>query len=1129
MANEPTANAIYQRRIAYMLCMGEMAYKRLQAIAVNNTEAAEDFAYKEWLAGLGVKVMDAYAASGTSCPQPWCPTLEQVCCIMKKLDQLCTRCGCEAENGCIVFADHTVVQAVDASFQPSAVPGETYLIVTDTSGWGGSWASHVDELVTDTTFTTLFPGDVIYDTTNDTYWGMGATTTGLYFPLVDVGIASFTATMVSYYPEINAQFGRNVKVELSDDGIVWYTLYNGPESVLSSPYTIPVANEDAIFVRVTYLIGSCTYGPFQGVIPPSPCAPSQQLAYGADASEQDTLPNTLGIQYLIVSDALSSGNEWASNVGSVATGDGAGGWTYVALAAGEKVRTDLDYYGGISILWIGTGTSVAYYYPPMCAAINATTLSLVTPWTPEGHDVTVRNVLVEVSDNTNTWQVAYNGPETGLIGTPTFTVPAGMTQARVTYLGVCPGPAPMSTLAYAITPTAQCAADGWNLVIGITGMQGWTGAQIVPTVNGTPGTPVALVMGNTTIGPLEMSDFVSVVLDNSGDTCDISSSTYHDPRLPAYDALVYQAVDASFEASALPGIRYLIVSDTTDAGNAWAAQVGDIWTGSTFVTPADGDITLATDPGDEAGYWQMSGGTQYQVFPRPTFTYNTVTMAWVATMPPLPPYSAAMTLFIQGVCSGIPFNVFGSGGNLTGADFVPTPFSTACSVDQVTGRAYFTFLNPSCPLLVPAIVESFTPTGDPDPNFQPFGVDDAITDFVEQPNGAFLASGFFTYFDPDGTPVRANGIVRINSDGTLDTTYNNVANNPALPEAGPGRRGFASTRDLIGNPDCDCVTQAMVKDSQGRIIVCGNFTEYNGVAAGGIIRLLPDGSRDTSFAGTGLLLGAPYSPYFTGGQGLAIDEFDRVVCTGWFSSYNGVDVGNIVMINPADGSINTTFNTNSLGGFNFRVGVARYDRSTQTFVVVTAQPPAAGYGTTAFLTTAEKAAIRINGGANPGGFNSLLTIGTQLTEPGAATHPDLFQQADGKFLFSGSFTDYDGNAANRILRVFPDGSIDTVFAANVGTAFDGQTYCAEQMPNGQIMVGSTGTVYTDSTPTSKNVLGLIRLTTGGFVDATWSIGTGFTGGGSGVTALQVTSLGALIVGGNFLYFNGVRVNHIVKL
>ena len=48
---------------------------------------------------------------------------------------------------------------------------------------------------------------------------------------------------------------------------------------------------------------------------------------------------------------------------------------------------------------------------------------------------------------------------------------------------------------------------------------------------------------------------------------------------------------------------------------------------------------------------------------------------------------------------------------------------------------------------------------------------------------------------------------------------------------------------------------SIAQQSDGKLIVAGSFTEYNGEAAAGIIRLNLDGTRDTSFiTGTGLIL-----------------------------------------------------------------------------------------------------------------------------------------------------------------------------------------------------------------------------------------------------------------------------------
>ncbi|WP_040401415.1 HYR domain-containing protein, partial [Cecembia lonarensis] len=87
--------------------------------------------------------------------------------------------------------------------------------------------------------------------------------------------------------------------------------------------------------------------------------------------------------------------------------------------------------------------------------------------------------------------------------------------------------------------------------------------------------------------------------------------------------------------------------------------------------------------------------------------------------------------------------------------------------------------------------------------------------------------------------------------------------------------------------------------SDGKLIIGGQFTLYNGVARNQIARLNPDGSLDTSFdPGTGAT-----SFVFT----TAIQADGKIIIGGIFTEYNGVARNFIARLN-GDGSLDTDFN-----------------------------------------------------------------------------------------------------------------------------------------------------------------------------------------------------------------------------
>jgi hypothetical protein len=126
--------------------------------------------------------------------------------------------------------------------------------------------------------------------------------------------------------------------------------------------------------------------------------------------------------------------------------------------------------------------------------------------------------------------------------------------------------------------------------------------------------------------------------------------------------------------------------------------------------------------------------------------------------------------------------------------------------------------------------------------------------------------------------------MRLNSDGTNDTGFTIGT-------------GLQSTGATVGY---------VVKElSSGKIAVGGQFSTYSGITAGGIVLLNSDGSVYSGFtSGTGFFLNAFNPP---GSVYNIIEQSNgKLIITGVFSSYNGTSCNSIIRLNT-DGSVDTTF------------------------------------------------------------------------------------------------------------------------------------------------------------------------------------------------------------------------------
>jgi len=123
------------------------------------------------------------------------------------------------------------------------------------------------------------------------------------------------------------------------------------------------------------------------------------------------------------------------------------------------------------------------------------------------------------------------------------------------------------------------------------------------------------------------------------------------------------------------------------------------------------------------------------------------------------------------------------------------------------------------------------------------------------------------------TPVRH--ILRFEEDGSLDSAYmmNNAGGN--------------------GN-----ITGAVLQEDD-KVVLAGDFTSFNGTSANRIVRLDTDGNIDPSFAVGSGADGDIFSIQYNKNQ-------EKMIITGRFSSFNGVPVNGVVVLDK-NGNIDPTF------------------------------------------------------------------------------------------------------------------------------------------------------------------------------------------------------------------------------
>ncbi|MCX6824098.1 MAG: delta-60 repeat domain-containing protein, partial [candidate division SR1 bacterium] len=343
------------------------------------------------------------------------------------------------------------------------------------------------------------------------------------------------------------------------------------------------------------------------------------------------------------------------------------------------------------------------------------------------------------------------------------------------------------------------------------------------------------------------------------------------------------------------------------------------------------------------------------------------------------------------------------------------------------------------------------------------GFNDMVWALALQSDGKIIVGGMFTNY----SGVTANRIIRLNSDGTKDNTFN------------------------IGSGCNDMVKQIIIQ-SDGKIIVVGNFATYSGVTANRIIRLNSDGTKDNTFnIGTAFDM----SP-----NTMTIQSDGKIIVVGNFATYSGITTNKIVRLNT-DGTKDNTFN----------IGTS-FDMDPNTIAIQSDGKIILGGNFSMYSGVTANKIIRLNtGGTKDNTFN----IGTSFD----MSPNTIAIQSDGKIMVGGMFSIYSGAIANKIIRLNTDGTKDNTFAMGIGF----------NNPVGKIIIQNDEKIFIQGYFTAYNgttANKVVRLHSDGTKDTSFIIGNGLD---SYVNAIAIQNDGKVIAGGQFSVYSGITANKIVRL
>ncbi len=157
------------------------------------------------------------------------------------------------------------------------------------------------------------------------------------------------------------------------------------------------------------------------------------------------------------------------------------------------------------------------------------------------------------------------------------------------------------------------------------------------------------------------------------------------------------------------------------------------------------------------------------------------------------------------------------------------------------------------------------------------GANGTVRAVLEAGVGQIYIGGDFTSYNG----VARNRIARLTSAGAMDTAFD--------PGAGADGAVLTLAKQTLGETN-----------PAGAVIVAGSFTSFRGAAAGRIVRLTAAGAVDTNF-----VIGAGADGTI---RALAVESDGKILIGGDFANFNGVARNRIARLN-SDGSLDTSFDS----------------------------------------------------------------------------------------------------------------------------------------------------------------------------------------------------------------------------
>jgi uncharacterized delta-60 repeat protein len=425
--------------------------------------------------------------------------------------------------------------------------------------------------------------------------------------------------------------------------------------------------------------------------------------------------------------------------------------------------------------------------------------------------------------------------------------------------------------------------------------------------------------------------------------------------------------------------------------------------------------------------------------------------------------------------------------------------------------------------------------GSLDSSFDPGnGPNSNIWEIKHLDTGKILIGGDFTGFD--GTDRRR--IARLNTDGSIDLSFGwngsgsrgriskiirmengNLLLGGGFSEINGIQREMLAKLDEDGEliegfyPKINSSIFSLKLLSDGRILIGGDFHTINEQPAGRIALLQANGNLDPGFDTSNTASSAIFT----------ISELSdgKLFLGGSFTSYGGDSVNRVARVYGPNESSQPTFasfsqsygqtgdtftiygsNLSSLTGIEFAGSIAAsYSIASDTNVEVTV--PA---GIEAGPITLNS---NLSDDESPDWFYPIPGIPAthdprfDIGIGASGTVYALAEDTLGRLIVAGSFSSFNGRSCDDIVRLNPDGSLDSNFNPPGGNS---SLRCLQLQPDGKILVGGSqiGSYY-----------GIIRLNVDGSIDTSFDASATATTVNSDVYAIDLQDDGQILIGGRF--------------